>query len=153
LSLTESISLPQGNSPRQSRSQIGLGLYLYFRCPRVNTINNVLRRRCFALAVPEKLGLLPGCSFFEGGCEETRLRLCGGDARRHDNTKHGVYLGDTLLMKCPNAEEVVHHFEEDCNVMTAQIPMSPKSTDDWVGTLLQIHSIPLMVSNAVQLLA
>jgi hypothetical protein len=78
-----------------------------------------------------------------------------GDARRHDNTKHGVYLsqGDILLMKCPNAEEVVHHFEEDCNVMTAQIPMSPKSTDDWVGTLLQIHSIPLMVSNAVQLLA
>jgi hypothetical protein len=57
-----------------------------------------------------------------------------------------------LLMKCPNAEEVVHHFEEDCNVMTAEIPMSPKSTDDWVGILLQIHSIPLMVSNAVQLL-
>jgi hypothetical protein len=34
--------------------------------------------------------------------------------------------------------------------MTAEIPMSPKSTDDWVETL-QTRSIPLMVSNALRL--
>jgi hypothetical protein len=30
--------------------------------------------------------------------------------------------------------------------MTAEIPMSPRSTDDWVETL-QTRSIPLTVSN------
>jgi hypothetical protein len=45
------------------------------------------------------------------------------------------------------AEGMMLHLEVDCDVMKAEIPMSPKSTDDWVETL-QTRSIPLMVSNA-----
>ena len=70
--------------------------------------------------------------------------------------RHGVYIlngwsrtysGDILLMK---VEQTMLHCEDDCILMTAEIPMSPKSTDDWVETL-QTRSIPLMVSNALRL--
>lgn len=42
------------------------------------------------------------------------------------------------------------HLRHNGILMTAEIPMSPKSTDDWVETL-QTRSIPLMVSNALRL--
>jgi hypothetical protein len=70
--------------------------------------------------------------------------------------QHGVYIlngwsrtysGDLLLMK---VEGTMLHLRHNGILMTAEIPMSPKSTDDWVETL-QTRSIPLMVSNALRL--
>jgi hypothetical protein len=58
-----------------------------------------------------------------------------------------MYSGDILLMK---VEETMLHLRHNSILMTAEIPMSPKSTDDWVETL-QTRSIPLMVSNALRL--
>jgi hypothetical protein len=72
-----------------------------------------------------------------------RVCACGGDAMQGDTTTptRRVYLkwvaetysGDILLMKVEETMAQQH-------LMTEEIPMSPKSTDDWVETL-QTRSI------------
>jgi hypothetical protein len=50
-------------------------LAVFFNIPRAG--NDALCRSCFVPSVLKKLGLVPNCSFFRSGCEETRLRLRG----------------------------------------------------------------------------
>ena len=50
-------------------------LAVVFNIPRAG--NDALCRRCLVSPLLKKLGLVPNCSFFRSGCEETRLRLRG----------------------------------------------------------------------------
>jgi hypothetical protein len=92
-----------------------------------------------------------------GVAERKRVCACRGDAMQGDTKTptRRVYLkwvvkdvfGDILLMK---VEQTMLHLRHNSILMTAEILMSPKSTDDWVETL-QTRSIPLMLSNASRL--
>jgi hypothetical protein len=66
-------------------------LAVFFNIPREG--NDALCRRCFVPSVHKKLGLLPNCSFFRGGCEETRLRLGGAmQCKVTQQHQRGVYI-------------------------------------------------------------